>query len=241
MREWLRSQGEDVPDRGNLPGALKAKYYDAFPDRLPAGVALLPSPDEVDGWDDLGEAEPDEMWPDTEPIPRGAESDAEPSRGPARYIGVPETPEAGEGAPGVSPDAPPAHGRKEWRQQAKPTSTGGVRKNVRITAGVRTDINSKISFAMEIPGRLWMARDPVCGGAFIDQRPDIADALTEIVCGSPDLVAWFTGSGGQFMLWMNLAAACWPVATIVMAHHVYHSLEEAPEDPTQPAYATYAA
>jgi hypothetical protein len=68
---------------------------------------------------------------------------------------------------------------------------------------------------------------------FLEQRPDIAEALTDIVCDSADLVAFFTGPGGTFMKYLNLGAALWPVAEVVAAHHVYHSVE-LEQDPLQP-------
>lgn len=111
---------------------------------------------------------------------------------------------------------------------------------MRLSASARSDIQAKISFGLELPGRLWEARDPVCGGAFVEQRPEIAEALTEIVCQSADLVEWFTSTGGGFMLALNLGAACWPVVVTVMAHHVYHSLE-APEPAQRPDMSAYAA
>lgn len=69
----------------------------------------------------------------------------------------------------------------------------------------------------------------------MEQRPAIADALTEIVCQSADLVQFFTGAGGGFMLYLNLGAATWPVVEMVWAHHVFHSLDETadPHEPTQ--------
>jgi hypothetical protein len=95
---------------------------------------------------------------------------------------------------------------------------------------------------LEIPGRVWEARDPVCGGTFVAQRPAISSALTDIVCQSPDLIAWFTGSGGAFMLWLNVAAACWPVLTVIMAHHVYHSIEQGADGQVpEPDLTRYAA
>ena len=231
MRGWLREQGHQVSSRGKVPGALKEKYYTAYPDRRPPGsVALLPGPDD-DSWDSdagdydvIGLAEP-------EPVP-------EPPRGPVRYEAVPDAPDA----PVADPE--PAHAGKEWRKQGRdapraPSGGRGTPRKVSVT--VRTDISAKISLVLEVPGRVWQARDPVCGSAFIEQRPAIADALTEIVCNSPDLVAWFTGSGGQFMLWFNLVMAAWPVAMTVAAHHVYHTIEEMPGDATQPDYQDYAA
>jgi hypothetical protein len=169
--------------------------------------------------------------------------------GPARAVSGgssgPVTDETPTSSGPEGPDEPPAHAREPRRRRSRQRDDA-PRKPARVTQAIRGDIESKISFALEIPGRVWQARDPVCGSVFIEQRPEMAAALTEIVCGSPDLVAWFTGTGGQFMLWLNLAAACWPVATMVMAHHVYHSIEveQAPVDyqqPPAPDYSRYAA
>ena len=80
----------------------------------------------------------------------------------------------------------------------------------------------------------------MCGGRFLDQRDPIVDALTDIVCDSADLVAFFTGPGGAFMKYLNLGAAVWPVAEMVAAHHVYHSIALDDTEP-QPNPSTYAA
>jgi hypothetical protein len=110
-----------------------------------------------------------------------------------------------------------------------------------VTQVTRRDIDAKISLGLTISGSVWAARDPLCGGTFMEQRGEISGALTEIVCQSADLIAWFSGSGGQFMLWLNLAAACWPVATAVMAHHVYHSVTMEPDGSVEQDMARYAA
>ena len=190
--------------------------------QAPAAVQPPPPPDdpwwELDGGgphEDMGVLDPDAA-PGPGPGPAGA--------GPVREPGPPE------------PDPPPAHGGRQWR---KAGPKAAPKKPARVTAGMRNDIDAKISFALEIPARVWQARDPVCGGTFVEQRGEISAALTEIVCQSPDLIAWFTGGGGQFMLWLNLMAAAWPVATVVMAHHVYHSIEAGGQ--AEPDAAQYAA
>jgi hypothetical protein len=186
-----------------------------------AGLRSLPPPDAPDeAFEDLGFAEPE-----PEPV-----------------LEVSNPAEDWQPPP-FEPEPAPAHARREWRRPSPSGSKGRKAKTPpKVTAGVRGDIDAKISFALEIPGRIWAARDPVCGGTFVQQRPEIASALTEIVCQSSDLVAWFTGPGGMFMLWLNLVAAAWPVATIVLAHHVYHSLDEGlVVDAQQPDYSRYAA
>jgi hypothetical protein len=94
---------------------------------------------------------------------------------------------------------------------------------------------------LELPGQVWKARDPLCGGVFVTQRPEIADALTDIVCDSADLVDFFTGTGGAFMKYLKLGAALWPVAEVVMAHHVVHSVELRQEAAPEPDLSRYAA
>ena len=154
----------------------------------------------------------------------------------------------GAGVPPVSPPAPapspgddegPGHARKDWRKQPK-TRPGNVR-SLKITAGIRADINAKISMPLEISGQIWAARDPLCGGRFLDQRPAIADAFTDIVCDSADLVAFFTGPGGAFMKYLNLGAALWPVIEVAAAHHVYHSIAAEGSQETVTAEGRYAA
>ena len=186
-----------------------------------ARLSALPSPAELDdlppedfeGIIDLGDEPPPPAGPPRAPAPDGP------------------APEPGD-------DEPPGHAKRDWQ---RPRSRSQKGKPPRLTVAVRSDIEAKLSFALEIPARIWQARDPVCGGVFVEQRPEIAGALTEIVCQSPDLIAWFSGGGGQFMLWLNVMAALWPVVTVVMAHHVYHSIEAAPEAPGQADYRQYAA
>lgn len=177
---------------------------------------------------------------DLPPVPFGAEViDVGDLPGPRDQGGAQEsTPQ--EPPPGE--DEPPGHARREWqRRTERPPRARSGGKPFRVTQAIRGDIDAKISFALEIPGRVWQARDPVCGSVFVDQRPEIASALTEIVCQSSDLVAWFSGGGGQFMLWLNVMAAVWPVVTVAMAHHVYHSIAEEQVTQQQPDYGRFAA
>lgn len=137
----------------------------------------------------------------------------------------------------VLADPPPLHGDKRKWKQGSPKAA--PRKAVRVTAGVRGDIDAKIRFALQVPGAIWQARDPLCGGTFVQQIPDTAEAFTDIVCDSADLVAFFTGPGGNFMKVLKLGAALMPVVQVVAAHHVYHTVELAPADEGE--QARYAA
>lgn len=225
IRQWLKEQGAAVGDKGALPARMIARYQAAHGGEQ--GPRLLPNPSDLDDLppEDFGMVDVDA------PLERESPSGSAPV--PPLPVADPEPPEPGE-------DEPPGHIRRDWQDAPKRASKPRA-KLPRVTATVRSDIDAKISFALEIPGRIWQARDPVCGSVFIEQRPEIASALTEIVCQSPELIAFFAGGGGQFMLALNVMAALWPVVTVVMAHHVYHSIEAAPEAGDQPDYQQYAA
>src|SRR5215469_8255459 len=155
------------------------------------------------------------------------------------------TPEIAAGPADTTPDGdePPAHARRgRGRPKGSKTRNHAAVSRppaLRITAGVRADITAKISMPLEIGGQIWAARDQLCGVVFLNQRPAIAEALTDIVCESADLVAFFTGPGGAFMRYLNLAAALWPVVEVAAAHHVWHTVEIAEGDPNQPEQHQY--
>jgi hypothetical protein len=137
----------------------------------------------------------------------------------------------GPGADFLGPDPEPASLRDDGR---RPPSSASTRPTVK--ASVRRDIQAKLSLPLEMCGQLWRARDPVCGGTFVERRPAIADALTDIVCQSADLIDFFTGPAGGFMVYLNLAAALWPVVELVLAHHIFgHGHGQADERPGRQA------
>lgn len=177
-----------------------------------ARLAPLPGPDDPAWAEDVGIIDVEDH-PAPEPGPSLSGGP-----GPGDVPGPPPEPPA---------DEPPAHARREWHAKAPRAPKG---KPPRITSAIRGDIDAKISFALEIPGRVWAARDPLCGEVFIGQRPEISRSLTEIVCRSPQLVEWFTGAGGGFIMFLDLGAALFPVLQVVMAHHVYHSIETGQEE-----------
>lgn len=196
----------------------------------PAPLQPLPGPDEIEF--DAGTIDVDGLVP----LDPGGAGETGPGSPPAGSGQAP----AG-GLPPRTPDQPPGHARREWRTAGKPA--GRPARPARITAAIRGDIGAKVALMLEVPGRVWQARDPVCGGVFVAQRGEIAESLTEIVCRSPQLVEWFTGTGGGFLLCLDLMAAVWPVVTVAMAHHVYHSIggDQPEADPLEPDYSRYAA
>lgn len=181
-----------------------------------AAAEPLPGPDDP-VWD-AGIIDPD----GTAPLDPGGADAAGPG-GPAAGHGQPPA----AGLPPRPDDVPPAHSTRDWRARGRAAKPAPAR---RVTAAIRGDIDAKLNLMLEVPARVWQARDPVCGGVFVAQRPAIASSLADIVVRSPQLVEWFTGTGGGFLLYLDALASMWPVATVVMAHHVYHSVEAAPED-----------
>ena len=164
-----------------------------------------------------------------------------PVRGPQRPVEpVSREPEDEEG---LDDDVEPAHVASSRRERAKagrPSSTGA---RVRVTATMRKDVEAKIRFVAVPAGRMWASTDPICGGTFCQQEPEISGALAEIVCDSPDLLAWFTGPQGKYMKFFNLFMACVPVGMAVYGHHLAHRGEdEMPDGQAPPVdYTQYAA
>ena len=152
-----------------------------------------------------------------------------------------------DGIPSPPPrDPEPEEPAEEARPIGWPPAGGGQRRSqsrVRVTASVRKDIDAKLRLMLMVPGKLWEIRDPLCGGTFMRQEQDIAAALTSIVCDSADLVAFFTGPAGGFMKYLELLTALQPVAMMIWAHHIAHSITLPPQDGQQPQpdMARYAA
>lgn len=190
----------------------------------------MPSPADLDDGVvlDVGELIPDDPEPGAPPGP------SQPA--------APEPPGDTAGSlPAPDADEPPAHARRDWHQARTRAPKG---KPPKITAAVRGDIEAKIGFGLTIPGAMWAARDPICGGQFMAQLPEVARVGAAWVCRSSALVDWFTSPAGSgFILFLDTAAALGPVFTAIMAHHVYHSVEvgEAPADALAPDYGQYAA
>ena len=162
--------------------------------------------------------------------------DPEPPLGVRDDVAAPGDADSSPGEPPAQ-DAPPAHSTRAWhkRRTSKPAA-----RPVRITAAVRGDITGQLGFLLTAPGSVWAARDPLCGGAFLEQVPAIADALTDWIVESPSLLAIFTGPAGSFAAKaVKTTIALAPVFTTVTAHHVYHSIEYDPDAAAE--MAQYAA
>ncbi len=112
----------------------------------------------------------------------------------------------------------------------------------KASAKVRRDVQAKTALMLQMLAGTWRMRDPLCGGAALDAVPEVSDALADILCDSPDVVAWFTATGG-FMKWVKLAMAVQPVATMALQHHVLHTvaLDEDEDQAPGPDWSGYGA
>lgn len=168
-------------------------------------LTQLPGPDDDLDGDDIIDAEPQRPGDLSHLSQADREAFADAIRDNA------EQPE-----PEIPADRPP--GRLRERPAGGGRGGRAARGKTRVTAADRTDVRAKINFVLEPAGKIWQIRDPYCGGVFVEQRPDITDALVNIVCDSPDLLAWFSGAAGGYMKYFALAMACQPVAMMVLAH-----------------------
>jgi hypothetical protein len=114
------------------------------------------------------------------------------------------------------------------------------RATIKVTAALRRDVEGKLAFAMALGGQVWIMADPICGSAFVDNTDNIAKKLTPIVCQSPEIVKWLTKSS-NFILYIDLFMACWPVLQIIFAHHIAKSIElsASPNGQARPAANEY--
>lgn len=99
-----------------------------------------------------------------------------------------------------------------------------VRRPVKVTAAIRADIEAKVALMLTFPAAAWAARDPFCGRVAVDVVPPTSSALADIFCGSPDAVAFFTTTGGDYMKWLQLMTALQPLAVTYYQHHIGHTI-----------------
>lgn len=124
----------------------------------------------------------------------------------------------------VSADEPPSFDPDPEPVKAPRNSSGkaGKGRAPKVTDAVRRDMRGKLALMLTMPAAVFARRDEICGEVLLGQVPDITDALVDILADSPDVVAFFTAGGGQYMKWIALATALEPVATIAWQHHIIH-------------------
>ena len=117
---------------------------------------------------------------------------------------------------------PPSFEADPEPAKAPKGSKASRERRPKITDATRRDIRGKVALMLMMPAAVFARRDEVCGPVLLGQVPEIADALTEVLIDSPDVVAFFTAAGGKYMKWVALGTALEPVATIAWQHHIAH-------------------
>lgn len=115
-------------------------------------------------------------------------------------------------------DARPARSRARGR-----SASGASQPPARVTAAQRRAVHDALEMMITLPAGVAALRDPVCGGALVEQADAIVEKLTPIVCRNAGMLAWFT-EGAGYLDWLGLATALWPVGRTFWAHHVTHSI-----------------
>lgn len=173
-------------------------------------------------------ADADELRTLLETPVTSTDSDGVPDSGPEmRDDQLPLDPDPGWEEPGLG---------ERLADKARAAAGGGAQPR-KVTAAVRRDIQAKIAMLSHLGASAWQVRDEHCGTAAVEAVPDFAEALTDIIVDSPDLVAWFTGGGG-YMKWFKLAMAVQPVVMTVVQHHVTHTIGQ---DKAERDWSQYAA
>jgi hypothetical protein len=166
------------------------------------------------------EAHQDDVSPDDRPVLD--DLDESPGSDAVEELQADPPPKRGESAGGRVPRAP--------------------RKSARVTLAVKKDVKAKVQMLLLPGAAVYQARDPLCGGAFAEAVPDVADAMVDIICDSPDLLNWFIGGTGCYMKYFGLVTALMPWATVAFAHHVTHAITlEPPDEQAVPDWSMYGA
>jgi hypothetical protein len=131
-----------------------------------------------------------------------------PGSGDDEFVALPDDP------PGLPADPEPVRAPKNGGGKA------GRSKAAKVTDAAKRDMRGKVALMLTMPAAVFARRDEVCGAVLLAQVPEITDALVDILADSPDVVAFFTAGGGQYMKWIALATALEPVITIGWQHHV---------------------
>lgn len=119
-----------------------------------------------------------------------------------------------QGDPEDVPDPQPARRSRRGRRNAS------MRAANKPSRAEQTQVRDALTMLYTLPAWGVRVRDPHCGGALMDQRDDIVNALVPIVCRNPAMLAWFTGANAPWMDLLALAQALLPVGQTIWSHHV---------------------
>lgn len=120
-----------------------------------------------------------------------------------------------------------------WQSKTAPRAPRSKPSAPKVTAKVKGDMSAAVGMMMMVTGPALMAKDPYCGGAFLDNSQKITDAVIPLLCRSHTVVAFFSDSSENgWLLWFNLAIALSPVAMAIGKHHIIKSVEIRQDDET---------
>lgn len=135
---------------------------------------------------------------------------------------LPPAPGEDDGLDVAAADGPPEYAADPEPAKAPKTGKSAPReRRPKIAEAVRKDIRGKTALGLSMLAAALASRDEECGPVAIEIVPDTADALADIFCDSPEVVAFFTTTGGGYMRWIKLAAAVQPLATVAVRHHLF--------------------
>lgn len=128
------------------------------------------------------------------------------------------------------PDTEPVETPKKASSRA--TSKRSTGRPAGRPTNLEKQVAEELTMYAELVAAVWAVRDPVCGGAAVEQAPQIAAAIARILRRYPQLMARMHASG-QVGDWIALGMACAPVGKAVWAHHIAdHGEEDTDSDDT---------
>lgn len=130
----------------------------------------------------------------------------------------------------LPPDPPAA--RRTAKTARKPAA--------KPTRAVQTQVADALTMMITLPAGVLAFRDPLCGGAILEQADAVVAKLVPIVCRNPAMLRWFT-EGAGYMDFFALATALFPIARTIWAHHVTHTIGMEEEADGAEDYNRYTA
>ena len=131
----------------------------------------------------------------------------------------------------ILPPDPPA-ARRTAKTPRKPAA--------KPTKAVQSQVADALTMMITLPAGVLAFRDPICGGAVLDQADEVVAKLVPIVCRNPAMLRWFT-EGAGYMDFFALATAVFPIARTIWSHHVTHTIGMGEEEDGDQDFNRYVA
>lgn len=158
------------------------------------------------GWTDPAAT----LKPDPDPTPAEQQ---------AHFPAAPLTcPECGKG-PFKSVAGLGAHRKLKHDVDGRRTAEGSSVPPATEVAAQLEDVEGGLLVYLQMSGTALALRDPVCGGALVQQAPAIAKALLQLAKENDRVRKWLLRSVGASG-WLGVGMAAWPFLMTVYAHHI---------------------